>query len=332
MPWLKRLHINQFVLVLILVVSTASIFPCTGGWKIFLSYLTSAAIALLFFMRGAKLSHPTVSASMKHWRLHLVVFISTFALFPLIGLGMNLLVPGLITPTVYLGFLYLCALPATMQSSIAFISAAGGNVTAAICSAAASSILGVFLSPLLVRTLMPGQGGDGDVLQVINAVMLELIVPFLAGYCVRLLIVKWVDRNHKLINITDTSSIILLVYTAFSAAIEDNLWHNIGVGSLLSIFITSLLLLAVLVIINTYAARWLGFNTADEITIVLCGSQKSLANGIPMASMLFPAATAGIIVLPLMIFHQVQLIVCALLVQHYVDKIKKQRVTLDVKK
>lgn len=283
-------------------------------------------------MHGAKLSRTAVIAGMSHWRLHLVVFLSTFALFPLLGLAMNLLVPGVMTPTVYLGFLYLCALPATVQSSIAFTSAAGGNVAAAICSASASSILGVFLSPLLVGALMHTQGGDTDVLQAIGAIMLQLIVPFVVGHLMRPLIGKWVDRHRKLINITDRSSILLVVYSAFSAAIVENLWHKIDGWSLLTILMMSLLLLAVVMMVNTYAARWLGFDTADEITIVFCGSKKSLANGIPMANVLFPAATVGVMVLPLMIFHQVQLMVCALLAQRYAGKMAKQRAILDATK
>lgn len=325
MSWLQRLRIDKFLLVLILVVIIALLFPCEGGWKIFFAHLTTAAIALLFFMHGAKLSRTAVIAGMSHWRLHLVVFLSTFALFPLLGLAMNLLVPGVMTPMVYLGFLiYLCALPATVQSSIAFTSAAGGNVAAAICSASASSILGVFLSPLLVGALMHTQGGDTDVLQAIGAIMLQLIVPFVVGHLMRLLIGKWVDRHRKLINITDRSSILLVVYSAFSVAIVENLWHKIDGWSLL--------LLAVVMMVNTYAARWLGFDTADEITIVFCGSKNSLANGIPMANVLFPAATVGVMVLPLMIFHQVQLMVCALLAQRYAGKMAKQRAILDATK
>jgi len=146
-----------------------------------------------------------------------------------------------------------------VQSSIAFTSAAGDSVAAAICSASASSILGVFLSALLVGAPMHTQCGDTDMLQAIGAIMLQLIVPFVVRHLMRPLIGKWVDRHRKLINITDRSSILLVV----------------------------------VMMINTYAERWLGFDTVDEITIVLCGSKKSLANGIPMANVLFPAATVG---------------------------------------
>ncbi|MCB5300840.1 bile acid:sodium symporter family protein [Yersinia bercovieri] len=324
MSWLQRLKIDKFLLVLILVVIIASIFPCEGEVKVWFEHLTTAAIALLFFMHGAKLSRAAIVSGMGHWKLHLLVFLSTFALFPLLGLGMNVLVPGVLTPTLYLGFLYLCALPATVQSAIAYTSVAGGNVAAAICSASASSILGVFLSPILVGMLMQTQGGDTDTLHAIGSIIMQLMVPFIVGHLSRPLIAQWVERHKKLVNITDRSSILLVVYVAFSEAVVQGIWHQIDGWSLLAILVCSMVLLTVVLVVNTLAARWLGFNTADEITIVFCGSKKSLANGIPMANVLFPAAVVGVMVLPLMIFHQVQLMVCAVLAQHYAKRVARE--------
>ncbi|MFJ5503389.1 bile acid:sodium symporter family protein [Pectobacterium carotovorum] len=328
MGWLQRLRIDKFLLVLILVVVTASILPAEGSVKVFFERLTTAAIALLFFMHGAKLSREAISAGMGHWRLHLVVFASTFILFPLLGIGMSLLSPVVLTPTLYLGFLYLCALPATVQSAIAYTSMAGGNVAAAICSASASSILGVFLSPILVGLLMHTQGGETDTLHAIGSIIMQLMVPFVIGHLSRPLIAKWVERNRKLINITDRSSILLVVYVAFSEAVVQGIWGQINVWSLLAVVGCSIVLLAIVLVVNTLVARKLGFNTADEITIVFCGSKKSLANGIPMANVLFPAAAVGAMVLPLMIFHQIQLMVCAALAQRYAKRINKEQDTL----
>lgn len=327
MGWLQRLRIDKFLLVLILVVVTASILPAEGSAKVFFERLTTAAIALLFFMHGAKLSREAISAGMGHWRLHLVVFASTFILFPLLGIGMSLLSPVVLTPTLYLGFLYLCALPATVQSAIAYTSMAGGNVAAAICSASASSILGVFLSPILVGLLMHTQGGETDTLHAIGSIIMQLMVPFVIGHLSRPLIAKWVERNRKLINITDRSSILLVVYVAFSEAVVQGIWGQINVWSLLAVVGCSIVLLAIVLVVNTLVARKLGFNTADEITIVFCGSKKSLANGIPMANVLFPAAAVGAMVLPLMIFHQIQLMVCAALAQRYAKRINKEQDT-----
>lgn len=326
MPWLNKLKIDPFLITMLLVIGIASIFPCEGEVKIGFKYLTVAAIALLFFMHGAKLSREAIMAGIRHWRLHLLVFSSTFIVFPILGLGMHFMVPEWMSPTVYMGFLYLCALPATVQSAIAFTSVAGGNVAAAVCSASASSILGVFLSPILVGMLMDADGSQAvDTFNAIGSILLQLMLPFVVGHLARPLIEKWINRHRKLINITDRSSILLVVYVAFSEAVVEGIWQKIDAYSLLMICVVSCLLLLVIIVMNIAAARLLKFSKPDEITIVFCGSKKSLANGVPMANVLFPASVVGVILLPLMIFHQIQLMVCAVLAQRYANQGAKQK-------
>lgn len=326
MPWLNKLKIDPFLITMLLVIGIASIFPCEGEVKIGFKYLTVAAIALLFFMHGAKLSREAIMAGIRHWRLHLLVFSSTFIVFPILGLGMHFMVPEWMSPTVYMGFLYLCALPATVQSAIAFTSVAGGNVAAAVCSASASSILGVFLSPILVGMLMDADGSQAvDTFNAIGSILLQLMLPFVVGHLARPLIEKWINRHRKLINITDRSSILLVVYVAFSEAVVEGIWQKIDAYSLLMICVVSCLLLLVIIVMNIAAARLLKFSKLDEITIVFCGSKKSLANGVPMANVLFPASVVGVILLPLMIFHQIQLMVCAVLAQRYANQGAKQK-------
>lgn len=329
MGWLQRLKIDKFLLVMIAVVVVASVFPCEGIVKTGFEYLTAVAIALLFFMHGAKLSRDAIVAGIGHWKLHLVVFLSTFALFPLLGLAMGFLSPAVLNQPLYMGFLYLCALPATVQSAIAFTSVAGGNVAAAVCSASASSILGIFLSPVLVGALMNTQEGSTDTLHAIGKIIMQLMVPFVIGHLSRPLIGRWVDKHKKLISLTDRSSILLVVYVAFSEAVVQGIWHQVDGYALLGVLGCSVVLLAIVLFINTWAARLLGFNTADEITIVFCGSKKSLANGVPMANVLFPASAVGMMVLPLMIFHQIQLMVCAVLAQRYARKTAKEKRQLE---
>ncbi|AOM40085.1 bile acid:sodium symporter family protein [Xenorhabdus hominickii] len=322
MNLLQKLRIDPFLVILITVVIIASFFPCEGEAKKWFQHLTTAAIALLFFMHGAKLSREAIWAGIGHWRLHLAIFASTFVLFPILGMGLHFIVPEWMSPTVYMGFLYLCALPATVQSAIAFTSVAKGNVAAAICSASASSLLGVFLSPLLVGFLIQSHegGSHADTWQAIKDIILQLMVPFIAGHLSRPLITNWVEQHKKLINMTDRSSILLVVYVAFSEAVVEGIWHKIDAYSLIMIGTVCSLLLAVVLMINVYSARLFGFSKEDEITIVFCGSKKSLANGVPMANVLFPASMVGVMLLPLMIFHQIQLMVCAVLAQHYAQR------------
>ena len=317
MHWLKRLPIDTFLLSIITTIIIATIIPCEGEAKAVFKNLTTAAIALLFFMHGAKLSRSALLQGIRHWRLHIAVFSSTFILFPILGIFMGFLEPTILSPEVYLGFLFLCALPGTVQAAIAFTSVAGGNVPAAICSSSASSILGVFLSPLLVGLLMHTQGISNNTLDAIYKIILQLMVPFLIGHLSRSLIGQWIDEHKKWIGRVDQSSILLVLYTAFSEAVVEGIWHKVTAGSLIAIFVCSAILLAIVMAINIFVARRLKFNLRDEITLIFCGSKKSLVNGIPMANVLFPASVVGIMVLPLMVFHQIQLIVCAIMAQRY---------------
>lgn len=314
--------LDPFTLTLVCTVLLASFLPARGGFVPFFEGLTTAAIALLFFMHGAKLSREAIIAGGSHWRLHLWVMCSTFVVFPVLGVLFVWWSPINVSQELYTGFLYLCILPATVQSAIAFTSLAGGNVAAAVCSASASSLLGIFLSPLLVGLLMNLHGADGSLEQV-GKIMLQLLLPFVLGHLSRPWTGAWVARNKKWISKTDQTSILLVVYSAFSEAVVNGIWHKVGVGSLLFIVLFSIVLLAIVIVINVFAARKFGFNKADEITIVFCGSKKSLANGIPMANILFPTSVIGMMVLPLMIFHQIQLMVCAVLARRYKRQTEK---------
>ncbi|WP_250507133.1 bile acid:sodium symporter, partial [Caballeronia sp. GAFFF3] len=126
---------DNFTLALVGTVIVASFLPCRGGAAVAFNWITDIAIGLLFFLHGAKLSREAIIAGATHWRLHLVVLLSTFALFPLLGLALKPVLTPLVTPALYTGILFLCTLPSTVQSSIAFTSMAKGNVPAAVCSA-----------------------------------------------------------------------------------------------------------------------------------------------------------------------------------------------------
>ncbi|WP_213221754.1 bile acid:sodium symporter family protein, partial [Klebsiella michiganensis] len=249
--------LDPFTLTLVTVVLLASFFPARGGFVPFFEHLTTAAIALLFFMHGAKLSREAIVAGGSHWRLHLWVMCSTFIVFPVLGVLFAWWAPVNVDPALYTGFIYLCILPATVQSAIAFTSLAGGNVAAAVCSASASSLLGIFISPLLVGLLMNLHGAGGSLEQV-GKIMLQLLLPFVLGHLSRPWIGNWVAKHKKWISKTDQTSILLVVYSAFSEAVVNGIWHKVGVGSLLFIVIVSMVLLAIVIAINVFVARRCG--------------------------------------------------------------------------
>ena len=309
---------DNFTLALLTTVALASVQPAAGGVAHFFEGLTVAAVGLLFFLHGAKLSRQAIVAGLSHWRLHLVVVASTFVLFPLLGWALRPVLQPLVTPDLYLGVLFLCALPATVQSAIAFTAMARGNMPAAICSASASTLLGIVITPLLTGLLLSRTAAaQHDALESIGRIMLQLFVPFMAGHLLRPWIGGLTQRQAPVLKFVDQGAILLVVYTAFSAAVVEGLWHQMPLPALAGLLVVCAVILALALCFTTWLSRRLGFSKEDEVTIVFCGSKKSLASGVPMAKVLFAAHAVGAMVLPLMVFHQMQLMVCAVLAQRY---------------
>ena len=312
---------DHFTLALLGTVTLASVLPASGVAAQALEGITVAAVALLFFLHGAKLSRDAIVAGLSHWRLHLVVVGTTFALFPLLGWALRPLLLPLVTPGLYTGILYLCVLPATVQSAIAFTAMARGNMPAAICSASASTLLGIVITPLLVGLLLPEAQQAGaaqhDTLANIGRITLQLLVPFVVGHLLRPWIGGFVQRRAAALKLVDQGSILLVVFTAFSAAVVEGLWRQLPASALLGLVVVCAVLLTLALVTTTWVARRMGFSKEDEITLVFCGSKKSLASGVPMAKVLFASHAVGAIVLPIMVFHQMQLMVCAVLAQRY---------------
>ncbi len=306
---------DNFTLAIVASVGLASLLPAGGAAADAVHVLTILAIALLFFLHGARLSREAVLSGALHWRLHLVVLCSTFVLFPLLGVALRHAFGSVLPNSLLVGLLFLCLLPSTVQSSIAFTSIARGNVAAAVCSASLSNLIGIFLTPALVALLMNLKGGVS--LSAVGAIVLQLLLPFLAGHFLRPWVGAFVARHRAAVGFVDRGSILLVVYLAFSEAVANGIWKVVGVGDLVKLLVVCAALLAIVLATTTMAARWLGFERADEIAIVFCGSKKSLASGVPMAGVLFPLAQVGMAVLPLMLFHQIQLLACAALARRY---------------
>ncbi|MBG6222333.1 MULTISPECIES: bile acid:sodium symporter family protein [unclassified Janthinobacterium] len=314
---LRNLKPDNFTIALLVTVALASFLPCTGTTALVFGHVTTVAIGALFFLHGAKLSREAVVAGVMHWRLHVLVLASTFILFPLLGLALRPLALTFLTPELYVGILFLCALPSTVQSSIALTAMARGNVPAAICSASASNFIGIFLAPILVGLLVAKGADSKSSLDAVLSIVMQLLLPFLAGQFLRRWIGRWVDRHKAMLKFFDQGSILLVVYTAFSEAVSEGLWQTVSVETLIALCLFSIVLLALVLCLMTFISRRLGFSKEDEIAIVFCGSKKSLASGVPMAKVLFATHSLGMVILPLMLFHQIQLMICAVIAQRY---------------
>ena len=309
---------EPFILMLLATVVLASVLPARGEAAVMVGYAADAAIFLLFFLHGAKLSRDAIWAGLRNWKLHLAVLGVTFVAFPALGLGLSAL--PFVTGPMAAGLLFLTLLPSTVQSSIAFTAIARGNVAAAVCSASFSNLLGILITPALVALLMKTSGAGGLSVDSVETIVVQLLVPFVAGHLLRPWIGAWVTRRKAMLTIVDRGSILLVVYSAFGAAVVEGLWSRLSLGDLILIGLLCCALLAFVLALTLAVARAMKLPREDAIVLQFCGSKKSLASGVPMAGVLFPAAQVGVILLPLMLFHQIQLIACAVIARRYAER------------
>lgn len=309
-----------FMLSLLGAVLLASLFPALGksGGLLHLDLISNAGVALIFFLTGLGLSLHELRGGLLRWRVHLLVQLCTFALFPLLWWGFAALFSRWLPTDLALGFAYLCALPSTISSSVAMTAIARGNVPAAIFNATLSSLLGIVLTPALLALMTHAGGGGLSFGAAVLKIAQLLLLPLVLGQLARPLLRGWHQRNKPYLTVVDRSVIVLLVLSAFSDSVEAGLWRSHGLGMLVEALLGAALFLAVVLMISTWAARRVGLAREDEITAVFCGSKKTLASGVPMAKLLFGAHPAlGVIVLPIMFYHQLQLITCSLLASRY---------------
>ncbi|MFF3409740.1 bile acid:sodium symporter family protein [Streptomyces sp. NPDC002742] len=311
LQWPSWMPVDPYILLLLGTVGLAALFPASGTAADVASGASTAAIAFLFFLYGARLSTREAVDGLKHWRLHGTVLICTFVAFPLLGLAARGLEPAFLTHDLYTGLLFLTLVPSTIQSSIAFTSIARGNVPAAICAGSFSSLAGIVVTPLLAAVLL-GNSGGGFSADSLVRIVLQLLVPFVAGQLLRPWIGAFTTRHKKVLGYVDRGSILLVVYTAFSEGMVQGIWHQVSAVRLAGLLVVEALLLGVMLLLTWYGAKALRFGREDRIAIQFAGSKKSLASGLPMAGVLF-GAHASLAVLPLMLFHQMQLMVCAVI-------------------
>lgn len=314
-----RQYFDRFALMIIGAVVIASMLPARGLAVDVFNVLTASAIALLFFFHGARLERKAIIAGVTHWRLQIAVLVVSFVVFPLIVVLSRPVLVAMLGESLYPGVLYLAVLPGTVQSAIAFTAIARGNVSAAVCSASASSLIGVFLTPLLVKMFLgvTGEEGLGSTGEAIGRISVQILLPFVAGHLARPLIGGWVDSHRKWLKVVDQGSILLVVYTAFSAAMVAQLWATVEPQSLMMLCVVCVVLLLIVLMISWGLGKAMGFSFPDRVTLLFAGSKKSLATGAPMAQVLFAGGGVGLMLIPIMVFHQIQLMVCAILAQRF---------------
>lgn len=308
----RWLPLDNFVIAILLVVVLASVFPASGLAEEALGQAAKAAIAVLFFLYGVRLSPAQAWAGLKNWKLHLAVLVFTFVLFPALGLCSQLLPEAALPHGLREGFLYLTLTPSTVQSSIAFCAIAGGDVAAAVVAASLSSLLGVFLTPALVILAFGSHDVSISWRSVLD-VVLQLLVPFLAGQASRRWIGEWVKAHARQLKFVDQGSILLVVYNAFSLGMTEGVWQRVRPADLGVLVLDCCALLALVLGLTTVAGKALRLSYGERVVLLFCGSKKSLAAGLPIAGVLFGPSQLGLVSLPLLLFHQIQLLVCTVI-------------------
>lgn len=309
----SRLRVDPFMLLILGSALLAFLLPATGGAERVVDVATKVAIFILFFGYGAKLSVHESLAGLRHWRLHSVILACTFVVFPLVALGMLAIPDNILGSTSRLGLAFLCLVPSTVQSSITFTSLAGGNVPGAMVSATTSNLVGVVLTPLLAMVMLPTSGSGGIGVDQFLAVMAQLLLPFVLGQLSRRWTADFMAVHAHQIRHVDQWVIYLVVYGAFSEFFAEGIWRQVSGADLLMLTLVCLVLLAVMLLLTWKLGKWLKFSHPDRVAILFCGTKKSLATGVPMASVLFTGNLVGLIVLPLMLFHQAQLMACTVI-------------------
>lgn len=300
------------LIVGILVALVVGLFvPLPGAVLTGVDRAGDVAIFALFLVYGLRLSTREVLSGLRNWKLQGGIFAATFVLFPVLGLVIQWAAEPLLGAALAAGMLYLTLLPSTVQSSVAFVSVARGNVAGAICAATLSNVAGMFLTPLLVLWLMGASGSQG--LGGVQAVLLQLLLPFVIGQLLQPFFGDWVRAHRPLTKVLDQGTVILLVFSAVASATADGVWSQVSWGMLVALLIISGLLLTVMLLVTWFSGAAMRLPRGDRIAMLMCGSKKSLATGLPMALVIFPAAAAATIAVPVIIFHQLQLVVCAAL-------------------
>lgn len=308
---LAKAGINTFFFLLVLSVFLAYIFPRWGteGSPIPFNDLTYYGVSFIFFFYGVKLDFKSLKQGLSNWKLHFLIQMTTFLIFPAFILLLNTGL-GMQGSLLWLGVFYLAALPSTVSSSVVMVSIAGGNLPAAIFNASVSSIIGIFITPLWMQMFMSASGTGFDLSSTFLQLILQILMPVILGFSLHRVLGNWAMKHNQILKKFDQFIILLIVFTAFAESFYQKMFEGQSLSELVLLSGAMLFLFLLMVGIMHVLGLYLGFSREDRITVLFCGSKKSLVQGAVMGKVLFPdPVVLGVILLPLMIYHALQLIV-----------------------
>lgn len=316
---IRGFTIDGFLLALAAVVLAAILLPGLGatGGVLHIDWIATYGVAGVFFLYGLTLAPEKLRQGASNWRVHVTVQLATFVLFPVLVLSVLAFFPNLPEP-VATGFFYLAALPSTVSSSVAMTSLARGNVPTAIFNATLSSLLGVFLTPILMAWYASTTGAALPLLPAITKVVLLVLLPIIVGQIARHWLEQWANRHIKAIRLTDRAIILAIVYNSFSDSMREGIWTGHDATLIIGMCAGVIGLFVVVYGLLQIPCRLLGLDREDTIACLFCGSKKSLATGVPLAKLLFGSVpTLGLIIAPIMLYHFFQLIIVSVIANRY---------------
>lgn len=312
--WLRRIFPDPFVPVLLATMVLASVLPVRGDGVGIANAISSLAVFLLFLLNGIRLPRDEVLHGIRNWKLQSAIYLTVFALMPIIGVVVSHSVGGWMPHLLVIGLLYLGILPSTVQSATVASSMAGGNVAAAVVAAALINLTGIVVAPVLFA-LLAGASGVTISPDMAMRIVGIVLVPFVIGQALQRWLRPHVMHHKHAAMLLDRAAIAIAVYVAFSAAVVGGLWTQMPLPALLSVGALALVWLVGGMLLVWVASRTLAgplnMTPADRVTLLFSGTQKSIAVGAPLATLLFPGAAAGTVLLPVLIYHIGQLILAA---------------------
>lgn len=309
--------IEPFTVAVVSAVLVACVMPVRGTIAEAFGTASKVAIALLFFSQGARLPREAIVSSVRDVRLHAMVLGTSFVVFPLLALLVAPLLARTTTPELAHGITFLSVLPGTIQSAVVLTSVARGNVAASVSSAALTSVLGAFVTPLWLTVFGLTAPSREATLGMALSIVLELVVPLTLGHLARPWLGGAADRHRGSLRLFDQGTLVALVYLAFSHAVVEGVWARASFFELGVIVVADVVLLAIVLAWTTWLSRAVGLTVEDEIAVVFSGSKKSLASGVPIANVVFSPSVAGVVLIPVLLFHQLQLFACTVLAERY---------------
>lgn len=311
-----KLKIDKFVLSIAAVIVLAYLFPQWGAKdsNFPIDAISTIGVSLIFFFYGLKLSPDRLKAGLKNWKLHLLVQLSVFVIFPVIVLLFYPLVQTAHQETIWLALFFLAVLPSTVSSSVVMVSIAKGNIPAAIFNASISGIIGIVVTPLWMGLFLRNTNTDFDFTDIYIKLIAEIIVPVFTGILLQRFWGKYALKYNRQLTLFDKTVILLIIYKSFAESFAEKIFSTVSVSDFIVLFCAVLGLFFLVYFLTGYAAKLLKFNLEDRIAAQFCGTKKSLVHGTVFSKILFGnTAAVGIILLPLMLFHAIQILIISII-------------------